>query len=582
MNPLLLQALGWTFLDFLWQGALVGAGTALAFWAFASPRARYALGCLALALCLALPAFNVASRLRAARTAPIALVAAGLRGPAAAAASPTPAPRLRRPSERVHPGLAWVVFLWAAGVAVGTLRLSSGLLWTRTLRLPATEAPAAWKARALSLARTLGIARPVTILVSGTVDSPLSFGWWRPVVLLPAALVSGMDPLLLEALLAHELAHVRRLDYLANLLQTIVEVLLFFHPCVWWISRRIRLERELLCDDLAGEALGEPRRLGLALRELDLFQLATTHLAQAAHGGNLMNRIKRLFTPQPAPAAWKPAAAVLVLALGATAACAMTKTQARPAGQQAEKPKDMAFAIVDRNDHGTTRSGNAPSDRELRDLKTRLGKDYVWFRQGGKPFVVTDPEMVAKAHDLYRPVNELGQHMGELGGVMGKLGGHLNELGSEQGKWGAQQGAWGAKQGEFGRKQGELGRQQGDLARKLTKLELRLDSDNLSGTERASLERQQNELNRRMEDLEKEMEVQEKAMEEAEKPMEDLEKRMDALEAPMDAVSKQMDELGKQMDDLGKRMDAASKAADAAMAKLMQEALASGKAQPAK
>lgn len=136
-------------------------------------------------------------------------------------------------------------------------------------------------------------------------------------VLLPAALVAGMPPDLLEALLAHEMAHIKRHDYLVNLLQNVIETLLFYHPAVWWISNRIRIERELMADDFAARQLGEPRRLALALSELERLQFSTHHLAQAANGGNLMDRIQRLCRPAPQALNWK----AVVPMLGLTLAC---------------------------------------------------------------------------------------------------------------------------------------------------------------------------------------------------------------------------------------------------------------------
>ena len=122
-------------------------------------------------------------------------------------------------------------------------------------------------------------------------------------VLLPLAVAVRMPVDLVEALLAHELAHVRRHDYLVNVLQGVVEALLFYHPAVWWLSRRIRVERELVADDLAASALGDRRRLALALAELDRLvpdrsDAFPTHLATAAHGGQLMSRIQQLIRPR--------------------------------------------------------------------------------------------------------------------------------------------------------------------------------------------------------------------------------------------------------------------------------------------
>ena len=186
------------------------------------------------------------------------------------------------------------------------LRMACGLCWVRRLRTgPACGDAQRWEVCVGRLAWRFGIRRQVAVRLIGEGDSPLSVGWWKPMVLLPAGIVAHMPAALLEALIAHELAHIRRHDYLVNLLQGVVEALLFYHPVVWWLSHRIRVERELVADDLAAQQLGDPRRLALALSELDRLAaprspIPHTHtaLAQAAHGGQLMSRIKQLLRPE--------------------------------------------------------------------------------------------------------------------------------------------------------------------------------------------------------------------------------------------------------------------------------------------
>jgi HEAT repeat protein len=170
------------------------------------------------------------------------------------------------------------------------------------------------------IARRLGLSRPVRIAESLLVDSPAVIGWLRPVVLVPASLASGLTPLQVEAILAHELAHVRRHDYLVNLAQALVETLLFYHPAVWWISARVREEREHCCDDLAVAVCGDGRVYAAAL--LSLEEHRAPRLAAAATGGALLSRIRRLVVPAPAHAETAPrwiaavAGLALVLALG--------------------------------------------------------------------------------------------------------------------------------------------------------------------------------------------------------------------------------------------------------------------------
>ena len=315
-------AIGWALLHFVWQGALVGCVTALALTALrnASPQRRYAVACIGLLLCLAWPLAGVVLGLGSRPDA--AGAAGGLPGLAVAAdaggAAGLPA--------WLQGHLDWIVGLWAAVTSALALRMALGLAWIgRAGRTRATDP--AWQARLSQMAARFGLGREVRLRIVDGLASPVTAGWWRPVVLVPAALVSGMSPQLLEALLAHELGHVRRHDYLVNLLQNVIETLLFYHPAVWWISHRIRIEREQIADDYAARHLGEPRRLALALSELERLQFSGHHLAQAANGGDLMARIRRLLRPGEQLVDWTAALPVLGLAL----ACALGAHALKPA-----------------------------------------------------------------------------------------------------------------------------------------------------------------------------------------------------------------------------------------------------------
>ncbi|KQW87912.1 peptidase M56 [Massilia sp. Root418] len=310
-----INALAWTLLHFIWQGAVIGMGAALtlALMRRATPGQRYMVACTALALCLGWPALELAQRLSAADAGGAALRLPGL----VAAEGMDDASLLPQQLLQVLQVLAaharTLVVFWAACVTALSLRAAAGILWiSRSARHGGTDT--AWQERLSQLARRFGIRRAVRLRVTASLASPVTAGWWRPVVLVPAALLARMPPELLEALLAHELAHVRRHDYLINLLQNAVETLLFFHPAVWWISSRIRTERELIADHIAASTLGEPRRLALALSELERLQFSTQHLAIAANGGDLMVRIKHLVQPRARSTGWKAVIPALVLA----------------------------------------------------------------------------------------------------------------------------------------------------------------------------------------------------------------------------------------------------------------------------
>lgn len=326
-------AIGWALLHFVWQGALIGCVTALALTALrnASPRRRYAVACAGLLLCLAWPVAGLVLGLG--RSLDAGAAAGGLPGLAVAAGTESAAGLPAWLLAWCQGHLDWIVGLWGAATSALALRMALGLAWIgRAGRAQATDA--AWQARLSQMAARFGLDREVRLRIVDGLASPITAGWWRPVVLVPAALVSGMPPQLLEALLAHELGHVRRHDYLVNLLQNVIETLLFYHPAVWWLSNRIRIEREQIADDYAAAHLGEPRRLALALSELERLQFSGHHLAQAANGGDLMARIRRLLRPGQQALDWTAALPVLGLAL----ACAFSAHALKPVATSASTP----------------------------------------------------------------------------------------------------------------------------------------------------------------------------------------------------------------------------------------------------
>lgn len=335
MSPyasMVISNLGWTLVHFLWQGLLLGCATAvlLTLMRNARPGHRYTVACTALFMCLAWPAVEFAGRMQdAAAAMAIAAPAGGW--------AKAPGTRPEGIMGYLQGNLTWVVALWAVCASVLAARIALGLLWVKRAEQRYTG-NAEWQAKLDRMSAQFGLTRKVRLRVVENLASPITAGWLRPVVLVPASLITGMPAHLLEALLAHELAHVRRLDYLVNLGQNVVETLLFYHPAVWWISGRIRDEREQIADDIAATQLGEPRRLALALSELERFQFSSHHLAQAANGGDLMTRIKRLIRPDTQALNWKAAIPVLGLA----AACLTVYANAAPDSAKAEKTHAVA------------------------------------------------------------------------------------------------------------------------------------------------------------------------------------------------------------------------------------------------
>jgi uncharacterized protein (TIGR03435 family) len=324
---------GWTLVHFAWQGALVGlaAAFALRLLRHSTPQSRYVVGCLALAAMLVLPGATAWRLLPAAADAPDAV--GQVRRQLFLRVAPPPQPGTDRviigirrqtmaPASGGHARdlsigplvLPAVVLLWFGGVCLFLTRLTGGW-WrvNRLLRLARALPASRWQAVSSRLAEQLGMHRLVRVVDATFVDGPVVVGWLQPVVLLPVAALAGLTPEQVRAILAHELAHVRRHDALVNVAQTVAETLLFYHPAVWWLSSRIRTEREHCCDDVALSVSGDAYAYASALAELESWRAGQPTLALAATGGPLLRRVARVLAP---PAARSPrGGALLTLAL---------------------------------------------------------------------------------------------------------------------------------------------------------------------------------------------------------------------------------------------------------------------------
>ena len=214
--------------------------------------------------------------------------------------------------------LGWVTAGWLSGVCLLSLRLLLGWVAIERLkRVGVLPIGGDLRARLDDLAVQLRIARPVRLLQSALAEVPAVIGWLKPVVLLPARACTGLSAEQIEAILAHELAHIKRCDYVINCLQVVIETLLFYHPAVWWMSRAIRYEREQCCDDAAVSLVGDRFVYARALTAMEALRGRAPGLAMAAgsRGSRLRRRILRLLgvplEPVPTAARWLAAAVVL-------------------------------------------------------------------------------------------------------------------------------------------------------------------------------------------------------------------------------------------------------------------------------
>jgi TonB family protein len=304
-------------LHFFWQGAFIGGAYALARPFFPTMAARYRLGLgalIALASCPVATLIYLWPEPGVQSASALPAIGASMLAAADHAVS----------GWRLHAALPWLVGAWFVCVAV--LATRSFWQWRRLVRIvrEASAPSAEWTLRLARLCERFGLRRPVRLLCSARAVTPMLIGWIRPVVLLPASMMSGFTPAQIELIIAHELGHVCRWDYVANLFQVLIETVLFYHPVVHWISHDVRNARESCCDDLVLHlADGSPLAYARTLADLEELRHDEGLLTPAlgASGGVLLARIRHIVGVNDAQERtqrthfWPAALVVIALAL---------------------------------------------------------------------------------------------------------------------------------------------------------------------------------------------------------------------------------------------------------------------------
>ena len=419
LAPGTIERLGWMLVHILWQATVVTILLALFLRLLrkSSANVRYSIACAALAMMVAMPI--VTMRLMktpgpAAEAGPPSVIVTqapdasaaggeqagdmeywnnGMMGERSANAPafhysmnprfhPSPVPLRERIVSTLEPALPYVVLGWLVGVfGLSAWHLGGWAQLQRLRRRMVREIGRPLQQRLEELSIRLGVRRAVGLLESALIEVPTVVGWLRPVILLPASTLTGLRPEQLEAILAHELAHVRRYDYLINIVQTVVEILGFYHPAVWWVSRRIRIERENCCDDLAVHVCGSSLQYAKALACMEEIRHSAGDLAMAATGGSLMARIARLLG-RPAVDdrrfAWLPGLVALLLVVGVILPAALVLGTPQP--PQAVEPAAIATSHdvaepIGAPSNAESVSSDAPAAQVLLDFKIVMVQD---------------------------------------------------------------------------------------------------------------------------------------------------------------------------------------------------------------
>jgi beta-lactamase regulating signal transducer with metallopeptidase domain len=383
------QRVAWTLVHFVWQGAIIGAALWLLLFFLNGAHSRYATALVAFMTLIACPIvtlWTLQETIVIESAAPVAievsladllLLAEPVETPLFATAQP------------------YLVLAWLTGVTLLSARLVAGYVGVRRLRASGVPLHHTLLPEFHKLALRMRVSRNVKAVSSHLVCEALVVGLWRPLILIPAAWITEMPAQTLEAVLAHELAHVRRHDLWVNLLQRVVETLLFYHPAVWYVSRVLRVEREKCCDELAVAATGERLVYVEALQLVAHRRLAASPAVWAtAMGGarkmNLLERVRNVLGLRPETSAsrfWPVGVAALVLPVGLwCATIAMTPTaqadddnKDKPA---AEKEKDGERKDGERKD-GERKEGER-KDGERKDGERKEGERKDSERKDGE------------------------------------------------------------------------------------------------------------------------------------------------------------------------------------------------------
>ena len=325
-NAQLIENLGWTLLHSVWQIAFIALWlfAALRVFARSSANARYTVSLFALVLALALPTVTFVWLLQNSPETKQNVVASDAETAAAFSEKIQPqenfAPLKNAKNAKPDEAKFFVsveslqngfvqnfsalspllVGFWILGITFSALRLTGGIWQLHIYKTRENSEPSEdWQIKFADLCERLKIKQTVNLLESKIIKTPMVIGWLKPVILVPTSVFLCMSAKELELIIAHELVHIRRYDYLFNFAQSFIEILFFYHPAVWWISAQIRHERECACDDAVVKTLENSQIVyANALANLEEFRLAAKQTASpvlvAANGGKLMKRIQRI------------------------------------------------------------------------------------------------------------------------------------------------------------------------------------------------------------------------------------------------------------------------------------------------
>jgi beta-lactamase regulating signal transducer with metallopeptidase domain len=518
--------------------------------------------------------------------------------PAAGDARPA-SPPAGDPGAPQIPWTAIVLGAWALGLGVSLLRTLQS--WRRTRAVVSRSVPGDEGLHAMvrELSSRLALRRTADVRVSAEVETPLVIGGRRPVILVPAVAFAALPADQQRMALCHELAHLKRGDVWLGCVPAVAERCFFFHPLARLAAREYAFWREAACDEAVLTTLGaSPQGYGRMLLALGVSRQTATFSAAGAAWSfqNLKRRLTMLDrTSSPsrrgrvlaagavalavlaiipiravarsaAPAAPSPSQSTVALpapptAVASRAASPTARVELPAAGVDApqaaastvteadeRRSQEQLEFVLFRGDHNTMINGSS-RDIERARRHRRPGEQLLWFRHGGREYVVRDPGVLREVEELWEPMGRIGEQQGRIG--------------EQQGEIGEAQGRIGMQQGEIGARLARIGARQATLASRITRLAAR-EADGPSASERREIERERQELDVQSRELGREMEA--------------LGRRMLEVSQPMHDRGEEMAALGREMAVLGEQMQEAAERANAGTLTLARRAIQNGTA----
>lgn len=440
-----------------------------------------------------------------------------------------------------------LVNIWVLGIVFLTFKLMGGFIYVQNLKSKRTYfLDDATEKIFKNLLKKGQISKHVYLFESALAKTPMTIGYFEAVILLPIGLATGLTVKELEAVLAHELAHIRRADYLVNILQTLVEIIFFFHPAIWYISAKIRDERENCCDDLAMEMVGDKIHLAKALTHVELFrQRESLAMAFGGNKQNLLSRVQRILGVNSSTTrSYEGFFAIVLIMLASIFYVNIEKADAqepipprRPVAPIPPKPptppkppKRMTQTFVQGND-GIMHNYINNHEMYVKDGYIIVDGKRVKLPPADSAKLVYHQQEMKKLQEKMQPYQE-----------------KMTKLSAEMQTYSSKIQAQTQPLSAHGKELGQLGEKLGKSARKQAIIELQLEDLKDGSKEKKQLEKQLAELEAQNNGIEKQMNLYEKQMEETES-------KMEHFEAPMENIGKQMEEQGKYMEEIGKEME---------------------------